>query len=553
MISGEKNGTNNDVTTKLPNEIWIQIFRMVGSMDSIILCALVCTTWCKLIRDELVTCEGVREIINPLSTTRFLRRVQLDQEWLSPCLKFVSERCQTFAIEELEIQGLTYAHLPQLKNFLQTTIISTSLRRIVFYNAFLPLEKYTPVVFNTFPNLTEFTVAFPDGKIFKRRSEANAVTLKAVDLQRLWLRLRDDGFEIATNKNIVFKLIENSPHLKQLFLESIATRAHEIILQKFISGEIPELRVFGMTHDARIQSLLSHPIVKEVNQEIDLDHNNKDKKTVIHRLQKKKKGLRVLALTEDYIRYHYYDYVSIHRSIIRGAQDTLELLYLESLYPSSHVTWPELLGGYDNDNDTRNYIKNITSKKNFGLKCPNLRQLVMHLGKTCQYRSVLPACISEKDFEGQLCILLSNAPRLEKFTYRRDLDPTSYIRKSTWVTDRLLETLMKRCPKLTTFEVAGGYQFTWRPVRQFIRTFQDQLTTVEFDCTIGTNELEWMVKSLSRLKKLSIRHICKPQLNNFDDCPHIKGHGGQEILSAWGSSFEITNMDRLDQTLYDIS
>ena len=436
----------------------------------------------------------------------------------------------------IEIEGLTYRHLKQLNSVLQQMIEPTRLQRVVFYDAQLPLEKLAPTLFDLFPNVSEFTVAFKNDTLFRRRTEAEKFLKKSskkYKLHHLWLQLRDDGFETGTNSVIAKQLIKKSPQLTQLFVESMATTTHEDIIELWSVGHCPNLQVLGMTHYERIRQLLAHPIVKEIR-----NGNNDNKsslKKIVTRQIQRQKGLRVLAITENHIRYHYYDYVRIKRDILKKVHTTLELLFLESVYPSSHVTWPELFSCCTKD-----------------IWFPRLRHVILHLGKTCHSRSVFLASLIGQNFENKLCHLLSRAPRLDNFTYRRDLRQTRYLEKETWITDTLLQTLMDHCPALTTFRVAGCYQFSSNTLRQFIQAFKKQLKTVEFDCSMGGDDLRFVVQTVQYLEKISIRHICCSQRHHFHNCPNIQEMEGMNISATWDGAFDITPLEGSHCALYDI-
>ena len=409
------------------------------------------------------------------------------------------------------------------------------LQRVAFYDAHLPLEKIAPTIFDLFPNVSEFTVAFTTDTLFRRRTEAGTSLKKPskkYKLNHLWLQLRDDGFETATNRTIAKQLIKKSPYLTQLFVESMATIAHEDIIELWSAGQCPNLQVIVMTHYERICQLRAHPIVNEITNG---NSNNKSslKKTVKQQIQGQK-GLRVLAITENHISYHHYDYVKIKGDIIIKVHATLELLFFENVYPSSHATWPELFTCCTKD-----------------IWFPRLRHVILHLGKICNLRRASLASLIEKDFENKLCILLSCAPRLENFTYRRDLIQTRHLEAQTWITDTLLQTLIEHCTVLTTFRVAGCYRFSSNMLRQFIQAFEGQLKTVEFDCSIRSDNLRFVVKTIKCLEKISIRHIC-PQRHHFHNCPNIQGTEGTDILTTWGGSSDITPLQDISRTLYDI-
>ncbi|KAI7851812.1 hypothetical protein BDC45DRAFT_571691 [Circinella umbellata] len=513
----------------IPNDVWIHVFRMLNSKDSFVTCALVCRTWCYMIQNEFITNKAAKEIFDPFSPTR-LKCIKMNQEWLSECLTFICARRLHYTIEKLEIEGLTYQHLKQLKTFFRL-IEPTSLQQVAFYDAHIALEKFAPTIFETFPNLSEFTVAFTSDIVFKRRTEPENFLKKSstkFKLKHLWLQLRDDGFEKDTNSIIAKKLIKNSPHLTQIFVESMATTAHEGIIDMWSLGQCPNLEVLGMTHYGRIRQLLAHPIVKEIRTRNN-DNNNLLNKVAKQKYQKR--GLRVLAITENHIRYHYYDYVKIKEEILKKVHNTLELLFLENLYPSSHVTWAELFSCCTKD-----------------VVFPRLRHVILHLGKTCSFRSVFPASLREQDFEGKLCTLLSQAHQLENFTYRRDLRLTRYLEMGTWITDKILQTLIEHCPGLTTFQVAGCYRFSSNKLRQFIQAFRKQLKTVEFDCSIGGDNLKFVVETLKYLQKISVRHICSQSHN----CPNIPQIDEKNILLTWGGSYDITALDDINCKLYDI-
>ena len=42
----------------VPNEVWIRVFRMLNSKSSFVTCALVCSSWCNIIRNEFITNEA---------------------------------------------------------------------------------------------------------------------------------------------------------------------------------------------------------------------------------------------------------------------------------------------------------------------------------------------------------------------------------------------------------------------------------------------------------------------------------------------------------------
>ena len=85
----------------IPNEVWLQVFRMLNSKSSVVTCALVCKAWCYMIRDEFVTNEAAKTIFDPCLPTT-LRYLRMDREWLSECLTFIcSSRRRYYIVEEL--------------------------------------------------------------------------------------------------------------------------------------------------------------------------------------------------------------------------------------------------------------------------------------------------------------------------------------------------------------------------------------------------------------------------------------------------------------------
>ena len=427
---------------------------------------------------------------------------------------------------------MTIEHLDQLKTVLQM-IKPTSLQRVAFYDAYLALERFAPTIFDIFPNLSEFTVAFTSDNLFTRQTKAKKFLKKSsakYALNHLWLQLRDGGFGTSTNHRIAKKLIKDSPHLTQLFVESMATTAHEDIIGMLSTGRCPNLEVLGMTHYGRIRQLLAHPIVKEIKNR-NKENNSSLKKTA---QQPTRRGIRVLAITEDHIHRSYFGYMKIKENMVKEVHNTLELLYLENLNTSSHVTWPELFSCCTKD-----------------IWFPRLRHLILHLGSTFPTTSYIYPNIIEEDFQGKLCTVLSRVPGLENFTYRRELVPRYYREEKTLITDSVLQTLIEYCPVLTTFRVAGCYRFTTNKLRQFIQEFEGQLKTVEFDCSIGGENLQFVVKTIKHLEKISVRHICQ-QERDFHSCPNMQEIEAKNILLTWGGSFDITTLEPIDGVLHDI-
>ncbi|KAI9269030.1 hypothetical protein BDA99DRAFT_503294 [Phascolomyces articulosus] len=518
----------------LPREILFQVFRYLEMKHDLVMCALVCTSWCDLIREEFVNEEEAKDIIQSVPClSRIIQRVRLGQGWLSECLTFMLGCNQYYTIEELEIDGLTYAHLSQLKSVLFTRVRPTYLRRIVFLNAYVALEKYTPIIFNTFPNLSKFTVAFPNSIGFRRRSEANTIVLEPskFNLTQLQLRLCDIGFKDRSSNHLLANiLIKNSPHLQQLYLDPLSTVIHDYILDLLSCGHCPQLQVLVMTTEWMIKKLISHPLMKKINDE-----------QVGPKRKREHKGISVLAITYNHRHYAgLYGDTKINKKTNRATFEKvyghLELLYLESRHPHTHVVWPEMFIYYNRKN---------TDKMDDMFKFRHLRFFTLHIQST---RRTTPRFTQEDLNEEKLCRLVLHASQLESFTYRCDTYVSPAVIKKVGVTDRLLQVLMDHCPKLTTFQLAGGcHDFSSNQLCQFIQIFSSRhLSVIELDCSIGSGDLQFIVRTLGkRFQKMSLRHSVL-NCQTLDTCPNMEDHrGGQDILSIWGGSYEVTMLRSL--------